>query len=92
MGGASPPHTAGWVSVSDLAEYAYCPRAFWYRRHPPPLGPTRASIEARSRGSLVHERELTSRLRWEGRGGWVWWLLGLGILLCVLAWALGSGL
>lgn len=33
-----------WLSVSDLAEYAYCPRAQWYRHHPPD-GPTSAASE-----------------------------------------------
>ena len=92
MAAADDSDRAGWVTVSDLAEYAYCPRAFWYGRHPPPQGPTPASTVARSRGELTHERELASRSRWERRGGAAWWLLGLGILLCLLAWAAASGL
>ncbi len=36
-----------WASASDLSEYAYCPRAWYYRKHPPnaaiPAGARRAS-------------------------------------------------
>lgn len=47
-----------WASASDLAEYTYCPRAYWYRKHPPrgeiPNGANRrAEI-----GRRYHAREL----------------------------------
>jgi CRISPR/Cas system-associated exonuclease Cas4 (RecB family) len=73
------------VTASDLAEYAYCPRAYWYRAHPPPEGPAPASVRARVEGGRFHARALTARYR---REQWsiVWWMLiGAGLLLCLLA-------
>ncbi|MFZ0830213.1 MAG: hypothetical protein WCB18_07765 [Thermoplasmata archaeon] len=75
------------MTASDLAEYAYCPRAHWYRKHPPVDGPAPSSVEARSRGERYHARTLTTRSRRE-RWSTVWWILvGAGLLLCLLALA-----
>lgn len=91
MARTARPDATGWVSVSDLAEYAYCPRALWYRYHPPPKGPTPSSEARRARGQVRHTRELTSRVRWERRASTAWWLLGVGALLCLLAWGVAGG-
>jgi CRISPR/Cas system-associated exonuclease Cas4 (RecB family) len=73
------------VTASDLAEYAYCPRAYWYRRHPPPEGPTPSSSEARAGGERHHARALMTRYRRE-RWSAVWWVLvAVGLLLFLLA-------
>jgi CRISPR/Cas system-associated exonuclease Cas4 (RecB family) len=75
------------VTASDLAEYAYCPRAYWYRRHPPPEGPTPSSRGARAGGERYHARALTTRYRRE-RWPAVWWVLvAVGLLLFLLALA-----
>ena len=75
------------MTASDLAEYAYCPRAYWYRRHPPPEGPARSSREARAGGERYHARVLTTRYRRE-RWSVIWWILvAVGVLLCLLALA-----
>jgi CRISPR/Cas system-associated exonuclease Cas4 (RecB family) len=73
------------VTASDLAEYAFCPRAYWYRKHPPAEGPSRASAVARSGGERFHARTLATRSRRE-RWSALWWILvGAGLLLCLLA-------
>lgn len=74
-----------WVTASDLAEYAYCPRALWYRRHPPPDGPSRSSQVARAEGERFHVRTLQRRARAERWSGVGWLLVGLGLLLVVVA-------
>ncbi|MCI4352096.1 MAG: hypothetical protein L3K14_01720 [Thermoplasmata archaeon] len=74
-----------WVTASDLAEYAFCPRAYWYRGHPPPEGPAPSSRAAQAAGERYHESVLTHRSRRE-RWSTGWWLLvGTGLLLCLLA-------
>lgn len=73
------------MTASDLAEYAYCPRAYWYRGHPPPGGPARSTVVARAGGERFHARTLTTRYRRE-RWSAVWWgLVAAGLLLCLLA-------
>ena len=77
-----------WVSATDLAEYTYCPRAHWYRDHPPEGGPSRSSQERAERGRRYHDRELTGeRHRAEHRGAY-WVALALGVLLALgaIAW------
>ena len=73
------------MTASDLAEYAFCPRAHWYRLHPPAGGAAVSSELARRSGDRFHARVLTARTRrdrWTG----LWWLLvGAGFLLCLLA-------
>jgi CRISPR/Cas system-associated exonuclease Cas4 (RecB family) len=73
------------VTSSDLADYAYCPRSFWYRKHPPAGGPTRRSRAAQVDGERFHARTLTRRFRRERRSGLGWVLVGGGLLLCLLA-------
>jgi CRISPR/Cas system-associated exonuclease Cas4 (RecB family) len=73
------------VTASDLAEYAYCPRAYWYRRHPPAEGPSPSSRVARAGGERYHARTLTARYRRE-RWSAVWWVLvAAGLFLFLLA-------
>jgi CRISPR/Cas system-associated exonuclease Cas4 (RecB family) len=78
-----PP--ARWVTASDLAEYAFCPRAYWYTRHPPAEGPEPSNATARHLGERYHARTLATRYRRE-RWSTVWWLLvAAGVFLCLLA-------
>jgi CRISPR/Cas system-associated exonuclease Cas4 (RecB family) len=76
------------VSVSDLSEYAYCPRAFWYRHHPPSDLPTRATERFRAAGTQFHQRRLTADERfetWSDR----WLVIALtvaGIVAAVALW------
>jgi hypothetical protein len=83
---------AEWVSASDLAEQAYCPRAYWYRHHPPSESAARAAERApgRSAGIAYHTRYLQGELRRETTGAYALWLaaaIGLGLVVLALWWA-----
>jgi hypothetical protein len=73
--------STSWVSASDVADYAYCPRAHWYHDHPPRGG---ATSEARARadaGVRYHRRELSAERRRAEHGGAYWAALALGVAL-----------
>jgi len=78
----------GWVSASDLADYAYCPRAHWYAEHPPPDGPTTASRERSDRGRRYHAEALGAERRRDAHGAAYWTALLVGVLLVLggIAW------
>lgn len=76
MGNGGP-----WVSASDLADYAYCPRAHWYHQHPPAGGPTRDSRERAAAGTLSHADVLGAERRRAEHGSAYWVALGVGALL-----------
>ena len=79
----------GWVSVSDLAEYAYCPRALWYRHNPPAEGAAPQSVRSREEGTRFHRRILRARNRRERWAAAAWALLALGAALLATVVALG---
>ena len=72
-----------WASASELAEYAYCPRAWWYQRHPPVEGPTRESRRAAEAGVRFHRSELAAERRRDRLGPGYAILLAVAILLTV---------
>ena len=80
----------GWTSPSDLADYAYCHRAHYYRHHPPATGPSRTSRDRSQFGVRYHRRVLLAAERRERRGVAYWGtlLLGLGLLLAGALWIL----
>jgi len=71
----------GWVSASDLADYAYCPRSHWYRHHPPRGGPSRSSERSAADGVRYHHRVLTAERHRAERGAAYWAVLLVGVLL-----------
>jgi hypothetical protein len=72
-----------WVTVSELSEYAFCPRAHYYRAHPPVGGEAPESARDRARGVVHHARELSGERRIERAGPA---LVALGLLgLALLA-------
>ena len=74
-----------WVSVSEVAEYAYCPRAWWYRSHPPGEVDPESRREAAT-GVDFHDRRLGAverRDRWSG---------ALAVAALVLAFLLAAAL
>ena len=82
-------HEDGWTSPSDLADYAYCPRAHWYRTHPPERGPSPAA-RRRSRDGLRYHRRVLSAERRRAERGSVYWaglLIGLALLAGGLLWS-----
>ncbi len=70
-----------WVSASDLAEYAYCPRAFWYRKHPPAGMSASNSDRSSRRGQRFHRRELGAERKREAHAGGYVALVLFGIAL-----------
>lgn len=72
-----------WSTPSDLAEYAFCPRAHHYRLHGE--APTSRSAEA---GETYHARRLSAeRWRAEHRSApWLAVLAGLVAIALAAAW------
>ena len=82
MNGPGSADRPPWVSVSDLAEYAYCPRAQWYRGHPPREAPAPSAVRSSERGEAYHQRSLSAVAEREARGaGWGIAALLLGLLV-----------
>ncbi len=81
-----------WVTVSDLAEYGFCPRAYWYGQHPPREGPAPGYLRAIGYGRAYHQRTLSARDRRERSAGAAWVGLLLGIFLLGLVVVLAFGL
>lgn len=57
------------VSASELAEFAYCPRAWYYRDHPPPQGRSEGSRRSAEAGTRYHRRFLAAEERHELHAG-----------------------
>lgn len=74
------PRDPRWLSASDLAEYAYCPRAAHYHRRFPeaPAGPEAAA------GIAYHERVLGRERRTEEHGTAYWAGAVVGALLVLV--------
>jgi hypothetical protein len=66
-----------WTTPSELAEYAYCPRAWHYRvtREEPEPSPLQLA------GTRYHRRELAGERRRADRPGLVWLLALVGAAL-----------
>jgi len=82
------PDDDGWVSASELADYAYCPRAHWYARHPPPGGPARDAGRRARRGVEFHAHALSGERRRAEYGAVYWAVLVVGLLLIAAGIAL----
>ena len=79
-----------WVSASDLAEYAYCPRSYWYSRHPESYpGESRPDPRARA-GASFHRRVLSAERRREDHAAGYAALLLAGVAIVVVAAFLGG--
>jgi CRISPR/Cas system-associated exonuclease Cas4 (RecB family) len=73
--------------VSDLSEYAYCPRAFWYRHHPPDVPPLAEEVRRQRSGTRYHQRQLAVELAVERHRG-LWVILALAAATVLAAAAL----
>jgi CRISPR/Cas system-associated exonuclease Cas4 (RecB family) len=88
------PSAPGWTSASDLAEYAYCPRAHYYRHHPPPRGPDADSVRRAGLGERYHAQALAAEIRRSAASSRALWaLVGLALvlLLVALVWISAGG-
>jgi len=72
-----------WTTPSELAEYAYCPRAHYYRQTYGSAPPSRRSVA----GERYHARTLGGELRRSAHGSAYWALVGIGALLVLGALA-----
>ncbi len=76
------PDRDGWTSPSELAEYAFCPRAWHYRTT---RGPAPASASSNA-GTAYHARELSAQ-RWRSEHPLLPWAVAvLGVVLLLGAW------
>jgi CRISPR/Cas system-associated exonuclease Cas4 (RecB family) len=60
-----PGPSDDWASASDLAEYAYCPRAWYYRTHEPARPVSSAARRASAAGERYHRSTLATEERRE---------------------------
>ena len=85
MGAGDP-----WVSASDLADYAFCPRAHYYHEHPPDGTPDSVAKRRARVGRRYHAAVLgAERSRAEhARAYWAALLLGIGVAAGGMLWIL----
>lgn len=79
MGQRADPGT----TPSDLADYAFCPRSYWYRYHPPPGGPSADGVRRVEAGERYHARTLRTARHHAEHGGTYWALVAVGLLVVV---------
>lgn len=76
-GDRGPP----WVGAAELGEYAYCPRAWYYRANPPSGAPDPGAVSRERFGRAYHTRELSREVaREKGIAG----LVALALVLLLL--------
>jgi CRISPR/Cas system-associated exonuclease Cas4 (RecB family) len=77
-----------WTSASELADYAFCPRAHWYHDHPPPEGPSSAARARSAAGTRFHATTLSAERHHAEHGGayWAGLLIGVALLLGGTVW------
>jgi len=85
----SPP-SEDWASATDLAEYAYCPRAWYYRKNAPDAPVDRRARRASDAGERYHRSTLAGEERRERYGAAYWVALVVAALLVIggVAWFL----
>lgn len=71
------------VSASDLADYAYCPRSYYYRCHPPAGGPAPDAARRSQAGERAHARELGGDRRRAAHGALYWLVVVAGAIALV---------
>jgi hypothetical protein len=66
-----------WLSATDLAEYAYCPRALYYGKRHPDAPPSRSARD----GTSYHARTLGRERHVEEHPAGYWLGVAVGVLL-----------
>lgn len=69
-----------YITASEIGEFLYCQRAWWYRKQ----GAPSAQIEARSRGTEQHEQLAQDVVQTERGNRLAWQLILVGIALFVV--------
>jgi len=72
-----------WASATDLAEYSYCPRAWYYRTHEPEVPVSATARRASEAGERYHRSTLADEERREEHGAAYAAALILALLLVV---------
>lgn len=82
---------ARYVSASELAEFAFCPRAHYYQRHPDgrPVAPEALARERE--GLAYHARTTRSDRRW-AEASPIPWALALLVGIVLIAVVVGGWL
>ena len=79
--------TADWATASDLAEFAFCPRAHYYRHHPTEARVAPGALRSADLGREYHElRALRVAERDAHVGRWAAAVLVAILILAVVAW------
>ena len=89
MGAGDRRRSVAWASASELADYEFCPRAWWYRDHPPAAGRSDSSERSARQGVQFHERALDGERR-RDRNGWVYGVALAAALLIVFLGIVGA--
>lgn len=85
MPSSSADRAPPWVGAAELGEYAYCPRAWYYRANPPLEAPDARAVYRAQFGTAYHARALS---RAAARDRSVAGPVALGLLLLLLGAAL----
>lgn len=93
--GSSDPKFQRWGTASELGDFAYCRRAWWWKRHPEslPAGADYTPPEAAyAKGLQVHAQMEAAHVGAEASGGIPWGIValagGLILLVVVVLWIL----
>ncbi|MCI4324909.1 MAG: PD-(D/E)XK nuclease family protein [Thermoplasmata archaeon] len=87
------PGRRRYVSASELADYAFCPRSHYYRQHAEGRTPAAGAVARERAGTSYHLRTIGADRRWAAASPfpWVAAVLAGGAILVLLLWlALGS--
>jgi CRISPR/Cas system-associated exonuclease Cas4 (RecB family) len=70
-----------YISASEIGEYTYCGRAWWYRRH----GARSANLTPLQEGTIAHD-QLAGRVLWlrKVQRLAVWLMVAGGLLLALV--------
>jgi hypothetical protein len=79
-----------WQTVGNLAEYAYCPRAYAYRTGRHASDPDPESVARQDYGTMAHHQHLTAALRAEASSRWL--AVAIAVAALVMAGALAVAL
>lgn len=87
-GSVGPP--PDWVTASELADYAYCPRSWWYGQTLGPDGRTPEAARLVAAGEVHHQRVLSAESDRERFGSRYYAVVAAAALLILggVAWLL----
>ena len=72
--------TDDYITASEIGEFLYCQRSWWYRKR----GEPSAQVEAIERGTVQHEQLAQEVIQTERGNRLAWQLILVGIVLFIL--------